>query len=74
MDRWHKSRLGTDLVQVESLSKLSMEQVVGGVPVVTVGVATAIKLLLPPSTDLVLDQRFAALGGETVSVPNMIGD
>jgi hypothetical protein len=51
-----------------------MEQVVGGVPVVTVGVATAIKLLLPPSTDLVLDQRFAALGGETVSVPNMIGD
>jgi hypothetical protein len=28
----------------------------------------------PPSTDLSLDQRFAGLGGESVSVPNMIGD
>jgi hypothetical protein len=29
----------------------------------------------PPSTDLTsLDQRFAGTGGETVSVPNMIGD
>jgi hypothetical protein len=28
----------------------------------------------PPSTDLSLDQRFAGLGGETVSTPNMLGD
>jgi hypothetical protein len=70
----HKNRLGADAPKVIAISKLRTEKIVGGsVGASVIGSAVA-SLVKPPATDLALDQRFAGLGGETVSVPNMISD